>query len=334
MHNEMRQRKTSSFIYALRPNKSIDRTIFMELLSCVNQYTPISGYKYIGFGAESFEEYRPLHKNFRISDMISLELDENMVKRQFFNRPYDFIKIHHSRSGDYIDQLKRDEEQNNIIIWLDYTSTESKIQIEEFCRLVLKLRPKDIVRITMNAHPGTLGRINFRMDDIYKTRRIKLKERLGELSPPDILDRDVKDDGFVKLLIRVLKKTLYQTMLTAAYPNKFVLLSSNTYADGQQMLTITGMIAEDAAEIQKILESCSKWEYSCNNNWDKLEKIEVPKLTLREKIELNQLLASYDDQTIANRLGYSLSGGDDAEQAIKNYRRYYRQYPSYQQIII
>ena len=79
--------------YHLRENKAIERGLFIELLTRVGRVANISDYTYIGFGGPFLEDFKALHASLRIAKMISIEMDENVCKRQAFNRPADFIEI-------------------------------------------------------------------------------------------------------------------------------------------------------------------------------------------------------------------------------------------------
>jgi len=91
----------SSIAYHLRQNKAIERNLFIELLARVGRVRNISEYEYIGFGGPLLEDYKALHAALRIKRMHSIEREENTFKRQKFNRPATFVKLHHKDSADF-----------------------------------------------------------------------------------------------------------------------------------------------------------------------------------------------------------------------------------------
>lgn len=146
--------KTQPF-YHVRPNKFIDRHLFVQTLSCLRKVYPISEYQYVGFGSFLFDDFKILHDQLGISDMISLESDATIKKRAEFNKPYKCISILHRTSTDYISNTLLEKP---IIFWLDYTDpSQIGSQFADFCTLVGKMKAGDVVRVTLNANPSSLG---------------------------------------------------------------------------------------------------------------------------------------------------------------------------------
>src|SRR3989304_2371501 len=72
--------------YHLRPNKAIDRSIFIELLNVLERYESLKGHTYIGFGGQFLEDFRLLAREFPQMRMFSIEKDEEVFKRQSFHK--------------------------------------------------------------------------------------------------------------------------------------------------------------------------------------------------------------------------------------------------------
>lgn len=143
--------------YHLRPNKSIDRSLFIQTLIGLSRVLPISSYKYTGFGSYSFDDFKLLHDLLNIHNLISLEKEEDSYKRAEFNLPYGCINLKFSTSTDYISGLDIGDKEHNIF-WLDFVSpSELGRQLADYMTLLGKLNPNDIVRITLNANPSSLG---------------------------------------------------------------------------------------------------------------------------------------------------------------------------------
>ena len=311
--------------YQVRPNKAIDRMLFLNLLMKLNRCCDISQYQYIGLGSFSFEEFKLLHNQLYINDMISLEANESVFRRQQLNCPYKCIKTVQKTSGDFIaDDFQRDKP---VIIWLDYTEADAvRSQFEEFCTVASRLESKDILRITLNAHPKTLWSNNggFLAEQARIKRLEVLRDRIGEFLPSGTEPSSLENKQYPKVLLGALKNALYQFDKTS--PKKFLPLLSCVYADGQQMMTITGVMYSGEEEKQVILSALSGWEY-LTSEWDKYNQIAIPSFTPIERLLLNQKLpGNVDDLMAVLNNTFSVVN-------IENYIKYYRYYPNFHQVI-
>ena len=150
----------SAIPYHLRPHKAVDRRLFLDLLSRYERWRPLLEYVYVSMGAYPLEDHKLIHRIIGITKLIAFDLDEEIVARQQFNKPIETCHCLTKKSGDMVAQLDtvlsecKFPTESGIVIWLDYTDP-SKIgeQIREFETLLDKLRPGDVVRVTVNAHP-------------------------------------------------------------------------------------------------------------------------------------------------------------------------------------
>ena len=97
----------SSLPYKLRPNKAVDRELFLSLLTRLASILKIESHQYIGLGGAFLEDFRLIHARLGIDDMICLEIEENVHKRQCFNRPVDCITCIHNSLENYLDSTPR-----------------------------------------------------------------------------------------------------------------------------------------------------------------------------------------------------------------------------------
>ena len=65
--------------YHLRPNKYVDRCLFVAALERINTIIKLKSHRYIGFGSYLFDDFKLLHDRLDISSMISLEADSETV---------------------------------------------------------------------------------------------------------------------------------------------------------------------------------------------------------------------------------------------------------------
>jgi hypothetical protein len=317
--------------YHLRPNKYIDRQLFIQVLINLSPIIKLHDYQYIGFGSFLFDDFKLVHNQLGISKMISLESDVNICKRANFNKPYNCIKIINQKSTDYISSMTVSQPT---IIWLDYTSPrEIGSQFADFCTVLNTLNHKDIIKITLNANVKALKTKNHQgsLSATHHDRSETLKGRISEFLPRGMKDDDLTENGYPKLLFRCLKKAASITF--SPIQNKFLsLLLSTIYQDGQKMITLTGMILNKEENNEEITNSISNLSF-VSQDWDKPCEIKVPALTPREILYINSLLPGVKiEDDIKNNHEYFFANEEGAD-SIRNYLEFYKYYPNFHHVI-
>jgi hypothetical protein len=318
--------------YHLRQNKAVDRYAFIELLAKIDRFSAICNYKYIGFGGHSLEEFKYVHDRFGLEDMTSIESDEEVFKRQEFNLPYSCIKLEQKSSRDFINDYDNDK---NAIIWLDYVSPKDlRNQVEEFKSLIQQSGTSDVIKITLNANASSLGEaIGATSTEIQTTRIDRLRDILGDLFPSNEISPNMMNHKeFPKVLSFVLKN-----VATLALSNRksiyFQPLTCFSYSDGQQMMTLTGIILdEESSEDFFTKTGLKEWELK-NTNWSTPRSINIPDLTIRERLKINQLLPDSTPEQIEKVLGFKFDDKNSLEM-IKTYTMFYRQSPYFSKILV
>lgn len=168
------------------------------------------------------------------------------------------------------------------------------------------------------------------LSDLNKIRLEKFKSRVGKYVPLGIAEKDMKSDSYPHVLCRTLKTAIQQGMKSKPR-SYFQPLAAFSYADSAHtMLTYTGIIlSNDNEEIERFF-SATKLK-----NWDLFEaegekatNINVPALSLKERLKIDSMLPNTDEKSIQTELGFLF--GDDEETSLnmlKNYIKYYKQYP-------
>ncbi len=325
-----------SLAYQLRPNKAVDRNLFIELLNKLNRVVNISDYSYYGFGGPFLEDFKLMHAHLRIGKMISIEASEDVHLRQQFNSPLGCIKFLRQASGEFLESESFDEPS---IVWLDYTDP-SKIgeQLKEINYLVTKLSSGDILKVTINCSPSALGG---KPDpatgkDLQEVRLEILESRLNEYFPSDTKPEMLIPDEFGKVMFKAIELAIKRGM-DGKRKDYFQILSSIVYKDGQQMLTLTGVILDDDNEkISTFFKDTrlKNWP-SVLLEWTEPKRINVPELSVKERICIDHMLPDNSIDNIKNALGFSI-GGNESEMVslIENYINYYRQYPLFSRVVL
>src|SRR4051812_19769363 len=90
-----------SLPYRLRPNKAVDRELFLSLLARFAPKLGLEQYHYIGLGGPFLEDFRLVHSRLgigrragrgRIGRLTSVESDKDVHLRQVFNSPIESIE--------------------------------------------------------------------------------------------------------------------------------------------------------------------------------------------------------------------------------------------------
>jgi len=318
--------------YHLRPNKFIDRHLFVQMLSGLRTIYPINEYQYVGFGSFLFDDFKLLHNQLGISDMVSLESNVDISKRADFNKPYKCISIQNSTSTDYISDTLFEKP---IIFWLDYTDpAQLGNQFSDFCTLIGKMNVGDIIRVTLNANPSSLFSHDTQMNEdmIYENRLVKLKERISEYIPSNITNSFMSNDGYPLLLLSCLENAAYKT-LSPSQDRQVMLLFASRYADGQQMVTITAIVVDSEEAAKTDIKKCLKSLDYVNFDWKRPCCIHVPVLTAKEIFHINSILPTDDPiKTIEDNFSFAFSNNNKPRPAIQSYVNYYKHYPNFHHV--
>ncbi len=147
--------------YQLRPNKFVERQLFLDILDFVRVWNGPSKYLYAAMGGRFLEDFKQVNSRFAIEHMISIESDKTTCQRQDFNR-LGFIECRKQTSEQFIDGFDRlvsEHPNKRFLVWLDYTEANKRgKQLGEFRQLVSKLSPGDVAKITLNANSQSYRR--------------------------------------------------------------------------------------------------------------------------------------------------------------------------------
>lgn len=329
----------ASVPYHLRPHKAVDRRIFIDLLGRIERWRPLTDYVYLSMGAYPLEDHKLVHRILGVTRLVAFDYDDAVVARQKFNRPIDGCRCVKLKSGELIDALDQTLEDcgfgtpAGVIVWLDYTAPKKLgEQIREFQSLLDKLSAGDVVRVTVNAHPHELiERQNSDPPLLAEEKRTAqfttLRTRIGDFMPSWATDADMTADA----LPRVISESFAKAVL-AAFPvgsaNTFRPLSIVRYADGQQMLSITGVVTPRSDEGEMLGRlGMQSWAFA-SNDWSHIHNLVVPDLTLRERLFLEREVVSKSVDEIVKSLGFDTASGISISTFIDNYKNYYRFYPT------
>jgi len=147
--------------YQLRPNKFVERQLFLDILDFVRVWNGPWRYIYASMGGRFLEDFKLVNSRFAIEQMISIELDNTTSTRQGFNR-LGFIECRNQSSGEFIEELDgliASHANRRLVVWLDFAVANKRgEQLGEFRHLVSKLTSGDVAKITLNANSQSFRR--------------------------------------------------------------------------------------------------------------------------------------------------------------------------------
>ncbi len=324
-----------SLPYQLRPNKAVERLLFIDLLSRLDPALGIAhNYDYYGFGGPQMEDFRLMHERFANAPMVSLEREEEVRKRQKFNIPHTNLHCKLQSSSDFVfikSPLKR-----RSIIWLDYTAPSERVkQIAEFQSLLRRVREFSIVKITLNASVGSLGGVTGQTG-LSALRLSKFMDQFGRFFPGGLEEGAVTMKHFSGSLLQVVKEAAAESLKNRG-EWRFQPLISTQYADGQTMLTITGLVCRRDGVVNTLqVSELATWPYACLDG-ERIVDIDVPELTLKERIYVNQLLPKHEEDVAAiqSKLGFLLAETEaESLRKLHNYVYFHKHYPHFGKVAI
>ena len=313
--------------YHLRTNKAVERLLFLELLHRLDrilgelQVTSISDYTYVGLGGPYLEDFNLIHATFGNRKMISLEKQKDVLTRQTINRPYSQISLTNSSTRDYIDETRLGRIPS--IVWLDY-STQSWIeQLAECFDLIPKLATMSVLKVTLTGKTRHLG-------GKPTARAQKLSEMFQDYGP--FQAGDVKPERICLTLFRIFRRALSDAAPDTR-SRAIRSLAAYEYNDGTPVLTIT-MLIGPIAKVETVTDVISGWPFSAVN-WAEPRVIDVPPLSLREKLAVDRLLPDAHPRTVINKLNLRFADTyEDSIAAMSNYVELYRFVPHFVRMML
>ncbi|MEM8813666.1 MAG: O-methyltransferase, partial [Pseudomonadota bacterium] len=262
---------------------------------------------------------------------------ERVVDRQNFNKPFEDVICQKSRSKDFVSGFSGFRasypEDANFVVWLDYVNPKERlIQLEEFSTLVSFGKPFDVFRITVNANATTLKSSDAKKPPQFKTVkhwRLSIFESQLAKFPTSATAEEMTTELFPNALAR----TIGVAAQEGAKRKKFVVrpLTVTTYSDGNHpMLSVTAIVLP-TEEADNLMDASwiADWKHKASN-WEAVTHIDVPDLSMKEKMLIDRHISVMNDTQIANKLGFEL--GDDKPSTLRKlsqYREHFRFYPQF-----
>lgn len=325
----------SSLPYRLRPNKAVDRELFLSLLVRLTPQLGLEKYHYVGLGGPFLEDFRLLHARLGIAKMTCIEVEKQVHKRQVFNKPIASIECVYKTLDSYLDET---EFESPAIIWLDYTEPKDITkQIERFASTIGAVPVGSILRVTLNANPTSLGtpapqELSVEVEGeatedralkptIQEWRLARFKARLGTLFPSGLGPDGMSFKAYGPSVLRALKLAVDNEALSFR-DRRIVWALATHYADGQAMVTAALVVApKDDARIDDLVKG---WEFFTTT--DAPHRLDLPALSTLERLTME----SNDDAK--TRLGFELPPSDMGTDPFEVFKKFYRIFPHFTRV--
>jgi hypothetical protein len=313
------------FNYALRPSKQVERKVMIEvLLRLAKAGYNISEYIYLGFGSVYYVDFVMFHKYLFMEKMICIEWSD-VAKRMKFNKPFKFIKLKCGALLNHIPSMRRNQ---RYLVWLDYDRSLDQEMLQDIDGCLNRMARQSIFIATIDARPK-LPNDHSDLEDLptqeKETRTASAyRDWFGKYTAKRITRETISRAHVAQLFHEIVLERMKDTLTQRGGGLRFLQLFNYVYRDGAPMFTIGGVIGTD--EDERGLRGSGVLDHKfVRTNSDHME-ISVPPLTIREKHWLDSRL---DDNLRSDRLVFELE-----EDLLNNYRKFYKEYPTYMESLL
>lgn len=319
--------------YQLRPSKFVDRQIFVELLSRLIQSRGPENYIYVSMGGRHLVDHYAVYKELGVKAQFSFDGDTNAVARQHFNRPTDATVCRTMNSSALPSELDAIAaafpRKRNFIVWLDFTGTDRKLQLQEAEQTLIRLKHGDVFRLTMNADVRNLKQGPAGGSATREAYRAKcLRDQLEDVMPTSITE--IGDDDFPSVLCRCVEMVTLRAAAQVANLD-FIPALITSYADGQRMLTVTCVVSDRTSDEKFPNAQFKRWAFA-SAGWSDMHDIAVPILSAKERFKLDGNLGKTPKKMLTALKFWPADDEPASLMALSNYKKYQRFYPAFRHV--
>jgi hypothetical protein len=289
------------------------------------------------------EDHKMINASFGIKNLISLEIDPDVLERQKFNVPLACIKPTSYSTDDFIvkrqaifREIKADPSSRSII-WFDMTDSASvRSHLDAFGELIRGSEPGDVLRMTVDIDGKTLARKrdDETLEKCHERQFNELRELLGEHLQPSASPKDIaKPLGISRLVLHAFKLVAEDASRLGNL--KFVPLSLTTYADGHRMLSVTGALVEEGRIVDCLEHMDLASVPGGATGWDSLVNIQIPQLTVWEKLVIDRKINRTTPRKLAaQEIKFRLHETIPTVELLRGYQMFQRFYPTFRHVLL
>lgn len=301
--------------YSLRPSKSIERKMILDVLKELCTPKRSSEYRYVGFGSSFFTDFKLFHRGLGISDMISIEAKKANEARVHYNKPYSCITIEMGNSTSVLPRLPWDKKA---VVWLDYETSLKKYMFNDLDIVTRNVISESVVLITLRR-------------DFDNSSKEEFELEFGDNIMPGLLNEDLEPSKSAStintMFVNKINDILSEKYSAYAEENKLIFrqLFDITYRDDAKMYTFGGIFIKKDQEPS--LNDYNFNTYEFVGKTDKSYDISFPIITNKEFHTLTKLLPSNRNEFLQN-LDIEFIPKEHKE----SYYNTYKYYPAYIEI--
>jgi hypothetical protein len=307
--------------YHLRTNKAADRFALIEAIRRLPRLGyDLEEYTYYGLGGAYLEDIRLLYEYCPEIAMVSIEQRTEVFERQQFHLPCGKLVLENTDVKSYITGYNPDDHKS--IFWLDYTDLHYS-DFDDFSALLTKLVVGSMVKITLRADSR-----DYFLFYNHREKARRFREEFSALLPDPSAPLPRGCEDFAYLVQKMLRIAAQRALPSEANEYTLYPISSFYYSDGTWMFTLTGVIWP-RSKMGAVEKAYNSWEFA-NLTWNKPRLIDLPDLSTKERLHLQQFLPCESSQvdTLLDELGHLVE--DDIPQtktALEQYAAFHRYYP-------
>lgn len=321
--------------YTTRPNKHVDRELFVELVGRCLSNTQVDRCAYISMGGPQMADHIAMYRRNGISKLYSFDHEKNIVLRQRFNAPTHETKCETHAACELpakLDDISQELDVDRLIVWLDNTGAKQRgVQLAEFQSLLKSLSSGDVARVAFDASlPSEKLRAGL-SKKIRDHRFLAMKALLGQefgKFHPEAFNLESLNDMPIYLSACVQHLSDRTAAMSPYGEMSYIPMLQTYYVDSAPMFTVT-ILVQDA---QGLPAAPDGFAYLATD-WGDIERLEVPELTAREKSHLDRFL-DRDAAGLTGELGYDIARAAQMSRQWTSFKKFHRFLPQFQHVEI
>ncbi len=313
----MRPPTYEMFNYNCRPAKAIERRIFLDVLKEIYGVSPEKDLSYIGLGSIYFTDFRMIHKELNINEMINIELNEQDKERFKFNKPFKCIKLKWGRSTDVLPVL---DWGGRKIVWMDYDENLQPFMFDDLETIFSYLKPGSFYFFTCNS---SLTKYQNKKTSTYDQERFV--NDFNDYAPLGLKPEDLTSSNSTVLIRNMILNRINRiladrnAMTTEEDHLVFTQILNIKYKDGATMYSYGGYIAKKKTLGEFKKNGLKKLPF-VSYNQDILD-LKSPIITNKE-IDLMNSFLPHGEKRFMNLKKISFIPEDERGKYYKTYRYY------------
>lgn len=302
---------TNKINYDIRPAKFAERKMILSFLNSVCGYYG-HAYQYIGFGGTQFTDFKLVHIELGLKEMISIEGGPNTNnKRVKFNKPFEFIKLEFGQSDSVLNRIDLSKKS---IVWMDYDDDLDRFMFNDILTLFSSLPKGSIYIVTCNRQLKDKS-----TGDIYTVDRFE--ECFKGLVPFGIKKKDLNGSNNYKTIRKMFLQMIDRSLEKRDDNKAFYQLFNFLYQEngGAKMFSFGGLIEEKSFNVDNL----SHDNFNFLKRKEEPYRIKMPLLTTKEMNKINEMC---DDVESLKDMKIVLS------ERIDEYMEVYRYLPNFRDV--